>query len=229
MTTSDENSENSETTGLVPLAHGLGKAIGLLSGGIGSARQRKTEHGLPVVLPVATAQAVATDEREVDRPDGWPTPLRSCIVGVRWRDRISTNHGWDGFPTSYDVAPVIPVETVELARQYWAAYRELCAPLDEASLARALLGLRDMTIRKAEEGADWQVTLENWLDELRNYPADIVLWAIGFWRRNERFWPTWSEFKQLLDRRVAQRFACMDALQRIGERGRALTIAGAAE
>lgn len=229
MTTPDENSENSETTGLVPLERGLGKAIGLLAGGIGSARQRKTEHGLPVVAPVATAQAVATDEREIDRPDGWPTPLRSCIVGVRWRDRISTDHGWDGFPTSYDVAPVIPVETVELARQYWAAYRELCAPLDETSLARALLGLRDMTIRKAEEGADWQVTLENWLDELRNYPADIVLWAIGFWRRNERFWPTWSEFKQLLDRRVAQRVACMDALQQIGERGRALTIAGAAE
>ena len=123
----------------------------------------------------------------------------------------------------------IPVETVELARQYWAAYRDLCAPLDETSLARALLGLRDMTIRKAEEGSDWQVTLENWLDELRHYPADIVLWAIGFWRRNERFWPTWMEFKQLLDRRVAQRVACMDALQRIGERGRALAIVGAAE
>lgn len=229
MTTSDENSGNSETTGLVPLEHGLGKAIGLLAGGIGSARQRKTEHGLPVVAPVATAQAVATDEREIDRPDGWPTPLRSCIVGVRWADRISTNHGWDGFPTSYDVAAVIPVETVELARQYWAAYRDLCAPLDETSLARALLGLRDMTIRKAEEGSDWQVTLENWLDELRHYPADIVLWAIGFWRRNERFWPTWMEFKQLLDRRVAQRVACMDVLQRIGERGRALAIVGAAE
>ena len=229
MTTSDENSGSSETTGLVPLEHGLGRAIGLLAGGIGSARRRKTEHGLPVVAPVAMAQAVATDEREIDRPDAWPTPLRSCIVGVRWRDSISTSHGWDGFPTSYDVTPVVPVETVEVARQYWTAYRELCAPLDETSLARALLGLRDMTIRKAEEGADWQVTLENWLDELRNYPADIVLWAIGFWRRNERFWPTWSEFKHLLDRRVAQRVACMDALQQIGERGRALTIAGAAE
>lgn len=228
MTTSDENSGSSETTGLVPLGHGLGRAIGLLAGGTGSGKPRRTEHGLPVVAPVAAAQAVATDEREIDRPDDWPTPLRSCIVGARWRDRISTKHGWDGFPTSYEIAPVIPAETVELARQYWAAYRELCAPLDETSLARALLGLRDMTVRKAEEGADWQVTLENWLDELRHYPADIVLWAIGFWRRNERFWPTWMEFKQLLDRRVAQRVACMEALKQIGERGQIRWV-GAAE
>ena len=171
MTTSDENSGNSETTGLVPLEHGLGKAIGLLAGGIGSARQRKTEHGLPVVAPVATAQAVATDEREIDRPDGWPTPLRSCIVGVRWDDHVSTKHGWDGFPRGYDVSPVVPVETVEMARTYWAAYRDICAPLDEASLARALLGLRDMTIRKAEEGADWQVTLDNWLEQ---QPPDVA-------------------------------------------------------
>lgn len=148
--------------------------------------------------------------------------MRSCIVGARWRDSVCTRGaGWDGYPESYEIAAVVSAETVDLARTYWRAYRDLCAPLDEASLARLLLGLRDMTIRKAEEGADWQVTLENWLDELRPYPGDIVLWALGFWKRNERFWPTWSEFKYLLDRRVAARTACMDALKRIGEMGQA--------
>jgi hypothetical protein len=229
MTTPIENSENSETTGLVPLVRGLERAIGLLAGGTGSERQPMTEAGLPVVRPVTAAEAVATDERQIDRPDAWPTPLRSCIVGVHWRDAVSTRHGWDGYPTGYDVALVIPVETVELARTYYRAYRDLCAPMDEAGLARALLGLRDMTIRKAEEGADWQITLENWLDALRPYPADIVLWAIQFWRNCERFWPTWTEFKMLLDRRVAQRRACMDALRQIGERGQTLTVRSAAE
>lgn len=227
MTTSDERPEDSGTTGLVPLAHGLARAIGLLAGGTGSAKQLTTAIGLPAVVPVTAAEAVATDEREIDRPDGWPTPLRSCIVGVRWDDHVSTKHGWNGFPRGYDVSPVVPVETVEMARTYWAAYRDLCAPLDEASLARALLGLRDMTIRKAEEGADWQVTLDNWLDALAPYPADIVLWAIQFWRNCERFWPTWTEFKQLLDRRVTQRQACMDALRQIGERGRAVAARAA--
>jgi hypothetical protein len=138
---------------------------------------------------------------------------------------VSTSAGWDGYPTGYDVALVVSAETVDMARTYYRAYRDLCAPLDEAGLARALLGMRDMTIRKAEEGADWQVTLDNWLDALRPYPADIVLWAIQFWRNCERFWPTWTEFKQLLDRRVAQRRACMDALRQIGERGQSVRSA----
>lgn len=221
MTTFDESSEGSGTTGLVQLGHGLGRAIGLLVGATGSDAQRKTSVGLPAVRAVTAAEAVATDERQIDRPDAWPIPLRSCIVGVRWRDAVSTKAGWDGYPVGYDVALVVSAETVEMARTYYRAYRDLCAPLDEAGLARALLGLRDMTIRKAEEGADWQVTLDNWLDALRPYPADIVLWAIQFWRNCERFWPTWTEFKGLLDRRVSQRRACMDALQAIGERGQA--------
>jgi hypothetical protein len=219
MTKPDVKPDDSETTGLVPLASGLERAIGLLAGGIGSEKQRMTDLGLPAVLPVAMAQAITTDEREIDRPAEWPTVLRSCIGEARWLDSVSDRYGWDGYPVAYDVANIVPAEAVDHARQYWAAYRDMCAPLDENGLARALLGLRDMTIRKAEEGSDWQITLENWLDELRNYPADIVLWAVHFWRRNERFWPTWCEFKQLLDRRVAQRRACMDALKKIGERG----------
>lgn len=147
--------------------------------------------------------------------------MRSCVVGARWADPPSTRGGgWDGYPTSYEVSPhLASIDTVELARTYWRAYRDLCAPLNETSLARELLRLRDMTIRKAEEGVDWQVTLDNWLDVLAPYPADIVLWAINFWLNNERFWPAWAEFKNLIDRRVAARAACMGALQRIGELG----------
>lgn len=219
MTTSDENPSNSETTGLVRLGSALERAIGLLAGGTGCVEQQKTSVGLPAVRAVTAAEAVETDERIVDRPDSWPIPLRSCIVGVQWRDYSTTSHGWDGFPTGYTISPAVSAETVEMARNYYRAYRDLCAPLDEDSLARELLKLRVTTIRRAEEGHDWQLTMEAWLDELRPYPADIVLWALGFWRRCEKFWPTWSEFQMLLDRRVSQRRACMDALEQIGRRG----------
>lgn len=221
MSKSTESPKSSDCTGLVPVGRRLENAIGLLLGKSESSTSLRTVVGLPAVPAVTAAEAVATEERIVDRPDAWPVPLRSCIVGVQWRDYSTTTRGWDGFPTGYTISPAVPAETVELARVYYRAYRDLCAPLDETSLARALLGLRDMTIRKAEEGVDWQVTLENWLDALAPYPADMVLWAIQFWRNCERFWPTWTEFKHLLDRRVAQRQACMDALQIIGERGQA--------
>lgn len=228
MTSSNESSSGSETTGLAPLGSALERAIGLLAGGTGSCEPRTTPAGLPAVAAVTAAEAQATEE-QIDRVASWPTPLRSCIVGVRWRD-MSTSAGWDGHPVGYDIAPVIAADVVEQARIYWRAYRDLCAPLDEPGLARALVGMRDMTIRRAEEEQDWQITLENWLDELRHYPADIVLWAMGYWRRNERWWPTWSEFKRLLDRRVGQRIAAMDALKTIGERGsRPLMVARAAE
>lgn len=225
MTKSNEKPDDSETTGMVPLGSALGKAIGLLYGGTGLAKPRMTAIGLPAVRAVTAAEAVETDEREIDRPDSWPIPLRSCIVGVRWVNHSSIDYGWDGSPSSFDVRPAASVETIELARTYWKAYRDLCAPLDEASLARAIVRLRKMTISRAEEGEDWQVTLDAWLDSLAPYPADIVLWAIGFWQRNEKWWPAWSEFQLLLEKRVGARRACMDALQQIGERGQAQVAA----
>lgn len=133
--------------------------------------------------------------------------------------------GWDGYPNEYEITLFVPAGVAPLARAQWAIYRDLCAPMEDADLARALLRLREMTIRKAEEGSDWQFTMDCWLDELQHYPADIVLWAIDFWKKCERFWPSWAEFKALLDRRVSQRRACMDALRQIGERSGSMASA----
>lgn len=227
MSRSTELQRTSETTGSLALGETVSNAIGLLRGATAFSRSSTTAVGLPVVRAVTAAEATATEEREIDRPDGWPKALKCCVVGVRWQDSQSTSAGWDGFPVGYEIAAAIPAETVDMARTYYRAYRDLCAPLDETGLTHALLRLRDRTVRRAEDGVDWQITLENWLDSLAPYPADMVLWALGYWGNVERFWPTWAEIKSLLDRRVAQRRACMDALKSIGERGQVATRSAA--
>jgi hypothetical protein len=120
----------------------------------------------------------------------------------------------------YEIAAWIPPGVADEAERWLVAYRRLCAPLSDEDAIRLLAKLR-MTIVKKGDDPDWPLILDMWLEDLADFPGDIVLWAVGYWRRNEKFWPTWSEFLRLLERRTEQRKAAMDALRTIIDRGRA--------
>jgi hypothetical protein len=126
-------------------------------------------------------------------------------------------HGWDGYVEAYDIAAVIPPEAIAQAGRCLAAYRQLCAPLDVRDLVVGLTRLRKKTIRRNEEDTDWKLTLDVWIDELRHYPGDIVLWALGFWGRNERFFPIGNDLQRLIEPKVIERRALMEALERISQ------------
>jgi hypothetical protein len=149
----------------------------------------------------------------MDRPILLP-PQVGRLLRARHVDR-SSEHGWDGYVGGYDVPAVVPAEAVAQAGRCLAAYRAMCAPMDERDLAVELYRLRQKTIRRNEQELDWQVALDVWLDELAVYPADIVLWALRFWGRNERFFPIGNDLQRLIEPKVTERRVLMEALEKL--------------
>lgn len=211
------NLDSSEIGGLPATSGTHSRAIGLLLGERGSViTSSNTETGLPRVPAVAAAE-VMSDPEIIDRPESLGL-LRQYIRKSIWRDIYTSSSGWDGYRAGYEITSDVPTEAAEEARNRWKAFRQLCAPLRADDILRELTRLMVNSAKRQGEDIDTQIILETWLDDLSDYPADIVLWAFGFWRRNEKFWPTWCEFKALLDRRVEQRRAIMSALEEIGRR-----------
>ena len=218
MSESTELRTSSEITGLVPLAGKLANAIGLLRGGTTSANSLTNSLGLPRRTAIGLAE-VPRDLPDLDRVDSWPAQLRSLLGAARWADYTPNDgHGWDGEIIEYGVVKnaVVTDEDAALARQYWAAYRDTCAPLDTESTVVELTKLRTKCAKRPESDADWQVTLEALLDELEPYPADLVVWALREWSAENQWWPTWKELREKLDRRVRRRRGMMASLEQIG-------------
>lgn len=210
---------SSEITTQTAQAAAVGVLIGQRLGRTGSCVAQTSETGLPRV-PAVAAQEVSSDPEIIDREESLG-PLRIYITNRRWRNLTTDRHGWDGYVSNFEVAANIPADAVDEARMRWKAFQRLCAPLDGDDLLRELTRLMVNCARRETEDMDTRIILDTWRRDLADYPADIVLWAFGFWRRNERFWPTWCEFKALLDRRVAQRRAIMAALEEIGRKAAA--------
>lgn len=79
--------------------------------------------------------------------------------------------------------------------------------------AKELGRLALLTKSRAEGDDDTKARLVVMADELANYPADVVLDALRYWARTEKFFPAWAELRDLLDRRVQRRKRLRAALQ----------------
>ena len=174
--------------------------------------------GLPRVPAVRFAPALLTTDG-LDRPECWPEPLRSCIGAPVYVDRITDRGGWDGYITGYEIRSDVPAEAAAQAAKGLKFYQQLCAPLHDQDLARELCRLRTMLAVRAETELDWQFKLHSYMEELEEYPADIVVQVLRYWGRNEKWWPTWAELHDLLERRVRTRLACIHALDRVARSG----------
>lgn len=141
------------------------------------------------------------------------------------RTVISSSHGYEGTWPERVLVRKDPTDSqVAQARLGLTAYEELCRPLADKDLAEELTRLRNVTKAAREDDTDFAVGLDTMMDELASKPADLVLWAIRFWRRNEKFYPTPSELHSLIERRLTGRRAIMDGLRRMigfGERSAA--------
>lgn len=197
------------------LEHALSAAIGRLRAGAGLAPTTTISAlGLPRV-PAARFTAAPLTTEGLDRAECWPEPLRSSIGAPIYADRIADRGGWDGFIKGYVIRQGLPPEAVEQAAKGLRIYRRLCAPLREHDLALELCRLRTLLAVRAETDEDWQFKLDTYMDELAEYPADIVVQVLRYWSRNEKWWPTWAELHDLLQRRARSRLACISALEQI--------------
>lgn len=84
---------------------------------------------------------------------------------------------------------------------------EVCRPSEPIIIFRELARLRVLTKARAESSDDLESMASIYADEMASYPQDCVVWACRKWARMEKWWPSWSELKELLDRAAKKRFA----------------------
>ena len=103
-----------------------------------------------------------------------------------------------------------------------AAVNAAMVPADVKTIALALARLRVLVVPRSGSNQDLDFEAEVWLDQLRRYPADVVVETLDEWprRRGGRFWPTWHELREVLEAKAAPRRAMVDRLRVAWEAGR---------
>lgn len=214
MTTLPARQSTSGATGPQRLDGLVSSAIGTLLGGRGASSGRSSDSnalGFARRPPLTASQVADLDPDLTDRVASLPAPLTSWLAVAAYRDVYGPG-GWDGYAAQLTVRHPVPPGVAELARARHAAYGSISAPLEPEDAIRELLATRVLCVRRSEDQTDWELTLDAWLNQLEHYPADIAMWGLRFWARNEKFWPSWAELKRLLDHKLERRKALVDAL-----------------
>lgn len=141
------------------------------------------------------------DPAEVDRlaMDSLPACVRSALKPV-WRESFGDG-GWDGEIVGYELSDCNAVACIEAAESL-APYLACASPsLVQSELAR----LRVSTKSRNEQPGDGAMMAAVYAELLSEFPPDIVTWACRKWARQEKFWPSLSELRELLDWGIKRR------------------------
>lgn len=87
---------------------------------------------------------------------------------------------------------------------------ELMAPAADGDIRLWLVELSTITARRSEGVEDAALTLTAYTSRLNQYPGDIVRQTLKDW--SGKWFPTWSELKEILDDDIAPRLAIQNAL-----------------
>lgn len=138
----------------------------------------------------------------------------SCLE-KRENPIIDPEYGFDGVSTSYELLAPISAQDESLLRRSIATAALACEPARKEFVVFELGRLRAMTKARAEDQTSTEFLLACYAEDMRQYPADIVREGCRKWARTEKFFPAWSELKEILDRLSRNRFALYHALRRI--------------
>ena len=93
--------------------------------------------------------------------------------------------------TPFQILPTLSPEEVEQAR---AAAREICASLTPARADEIAVFYEQLSLHYPQfprSSAESRMVVENWLEDLADYPADLIAEACRRWRRSaEKFFPS---------------------------------------
>jgi hypothetical protein len=121
-----------------------------------------------------------------------------------WDDHVGP-YGWDGEIVGYDLGGVsLPFDAIAEAR---ALVLAALAPAPLGTIQAELARMKISTKSRADGEAEGRLAAAVFAEYLSAYPADVVIWACRKWARTEKWWPSWAELKDLLDRGVRRRAA----------------------
>lgn len=188
---------SSETTGLLCLAGAVAKSTGIQHSEIDAVSLREMLRGKN---PAETDRVLLAL---------LPPCVRSDLREIRTRISFPANGGYvggefSGYETVYFPEPE--------RREAMALVKRTLAPITEREAKAELLRLRASVKTRAEDGDDIKAIAAVFLSYVIEYPADIVRWACRFWADREKFWPSWSELRELLERGMRLRRALVRVL-----------------
>lgn len=95
-----------------------------------------------------------------------------------------------------------------------AVVEESLRPAPRMRVLAELTRLRSLTVSRGGSDADLKLALTAYAEECSAYPLDAVVAACRQWANAERWWPSWAELRDRLERIVAPRRRLHEALRR---------------
>ena len=139
-----------------------------------------------------------------------PASVSAALVPVS-RGFVSVGGQFEGGIYDYLLDPDADVPDADVMEAARTLDKSLL-PCPPEIATRALTAMRMRTKGAAEASEDTEMRLALFAADLTAYPADVVIEACRFWGRNEKWFPSWAELREILDRRVQRRRAMRAAL-----------------
>lgn len=196
----------SATTGSPYRRHAASKSIGPLLGALGF--DASSNRG---IRPLRSTELAGLSPDQVDRllDHGLP-PLAARSLKAVEVEFTDPKYGFDFAVDRYDLTEPIDHETMLETLAIAESVNEGCpADIAAAELAR----MRALTKSRAEAAEDTEFMVAAFLDELCQYPADIVRDICRTWTRIEKFFPAWTDLREMADRRVRKRRKLLEAVR----------------
>lgn len=178
------------------------RPTGTLPGGHGCGEPTSTQPGMR-----NGSTALALDSR--DPGASLPRRVTSCLAST-WIDG-DVGYGWDGRVGSYELVAEPPA--ADLAHAIDIAETAL-APAPPKRILAELTRLRALTVSRDQSTTDLELIAAAYTDELAQYPVDAVVSVLRDWPRAHRFWPSFAELNEQLERIVTPRRELLRALRR---------------
>jgi hypothetical protein len=202
MTRPTELQTISETTGLQSLGQAAARSIGQLRGAGGSGLTPSA----PATLPAAIAEAAQrADPRAVDESllACWPPSLKRLAT---W----AVNGDFERTGIKFGDLAEVPAQDIRAA----LALTERCLqPTPEPFIVKHFTKCALATKAKAENVADIQARAVVFVEDLAEFPADVIAEAFKFWRRTEKFSPSVADIRERCWRLASARYTAKRALE----------------
>jgi hypothetical protein len=128
---------------------------------------------------------------------------------------VIDEYGYDTRFKGYALSERVQPDQMARAR---AIIEAACTPMSDAEIAQELTKVRLATVSNTH-GPDLEGWMQIMIEELRDFPAAVVVQACKQWRRREKFLPGCAELRE----ECHQHNRCRRALRRLvgadGERG----------
>lgn len=134
---------------------------------------------------------------------------------LRWRAQLPRSHAQSivderGVTRIQLPKPMMPPETDDIRTMVEVSL----SPSTAAQIAPELTACLSVTKSRSRDGLDLKLMVAKFVDELLEFPADIVQTALKGWAREEVFWPSLAEIRKACVWRVERRRRLLESLIR---------------